>query len=641
MLAVKQLILMFAIITMGQIMEIDTVCKLSGKVTDSNGDALIGANVMLSTTLATITDIDGEYSFDNLVQGKYTVVVSYTGYATSSKEITISDTKPNVFDIVLEEGRLLEEVVVVGYKVPLISVDNTSQGTTTKGKKNKKSKSKNEVANSNNNTNLYPIPAQIPSNESYAKIKENVFVNTLDEALSTFSLDVDRAAYSNVKRFINMGTIPPSDAIRIEEMINYFDYDYPAPNGDDILAVQTSLTDCPWNSKHQLLHLGVQSKKIDLKDLPLSNLVFLIDVSGSMGQDNKLPLVISSFKMLLNQLRPDDRVAIVTYAGAAGVALPSTKASNKAVILQSLEDLQAGGSTAGAQGIITAYEIAVENFIEGGNNRVVLATDGDFNVGISDNGSLETLIEKKRKTGVFLSVLGYGMGNYKDDKMQILADKGNGNHAYINDSDEARKVLVNEFGGTMYTLAKDVKFQLEFNPNVVQAYKLVGYENRMLNKEDFNDDTKDAGELGMGHQMTAVYEIVPTGQQMTSEYNVDPLKYQSKILHSAGDLFTEELATIKFRYKDPNGDQSRKWEQIVLNEHKDIQNVDEDIRFSVAVAFGGLMLRNNELFTDVHFEKMIDLARTSKSKDSEGYKSEFVRLMNTTNEILKNGISAK
>lgn len=451
---------------------------------------------------------------------------------------------------------------------------------------------------------------------------------------------MDKAAYANVRRFINNGEKPPVDAVRIEEMINYFEYSYPSPKGDDIIAVSTTFTDCPWNVDMQLLHLGLQSKKIDFKDLPNSNIVFLIDVSGSMSSSNKLPLVISSFKLLLDQLRPEDRVAIVTYAGRAGVALPSTPASEKQKILDGLDRLSAGGSTAGAEGIITAYEIAVQNFIKGGNNRVVLATDGDFNVGISDNKSLETLIEEKRKTGVFLSVLGYGMGNYKDNKMQILADKGNGNHAYIDDIQEAGKVLVSEFGGTMYTLAKDVKFQIEFNPEAVQYYRLVGYENRMLAKEDFNDDTKDAGELGMGHQMTAIYEIITKGKEADKKSNVDELKYQNRSNISKSRAFANELGTIKFRYKAPDSDVSKKWEQVISNDCQKLSKSNSDVQFSTAVAFAGLLLRNSGSVQDKDYEDMIVLADNARGTDKDGYRAEFIRLMKTTKALHSKGLSA-
>ena len=366
-----------------------------------------------------------------------------------------------------------------------------------------------------------------------------------------------------------MGQRPPADAIRIEEVVNYFNYEYPQPTSEHPFEVITEVSDCPWNSDNRLLHVGMQGKKIPMENLPASNLVFLIDVSGSMNSPNKLPLLQSSFKLLVDQLREKDRVALVVYAGAAGVVLPSTHGLNKQKIKQAINQLSAGGSTAGGAGIQLAYGIAQQNFVEGGNNRVILATDGDFNVGTSSDSELVRLIEKKRESGVFLTVLGFGMGNYKDNKMQQLANKGNGNHAYIDNISEAKKVLVNEFGGTLFTIAKDVKFQIEFNPTKVQGYRLIGYENRMLAKEDFNDDKKDAGELGSGHTVTALYEIIPVGTKSEYLASVDDLKYQTnKISKSAKQ--NDELLTIKLRYKKPDGKKSQLIEKPLIDNQTDI-----------------------------------------------------------------------
>jgi Ca-activated chloride channel family protein len=392
--------------------------------------------------------------------------------------------------------------------------------------------------------------------EDYDNIVENKFLAATQNPLSTFSIDVDEASYSNVRRFLQNGGIPPAGAVRIEEMINYFDYDYAKPAGDDPFAVHTEISSCPWSPQHQLVHIGLQGKEIPIDILPSSNMVFLVDVSGSMNEPNKLPLVQASLNMLTDQLREKDRVAIVVYAGSAGLVLPSTNGTNKIKIKEAIDNLQAGGSTAGGAGIKLAYAIARENFITGGNNRIILATDGDFNVGASSDDELVRLIEKERQSGVFLSVLGFGMGNYKDNKMQQLADKGNGNHSYIDNINEAKKVLVSEFGSTLFTIAKDVKIQVEFNPAKVQAYRLVGYENRMLAAEDFNDDAKDAGELGSGHTVTALYEIIPVGVKDDFSKSVDPLKYQlndSRIIATGGN----EIMTIKLRYKKPDEDVSR------------------------------------------------------------------------------------
>ncbi|MBP9055592.1 MAG: von Willebrand factor type A domain-containing protein [Saprospiraceae bacterium] len=657
------------------------VNNLSGKVTDSkSGEVLIFATVKVFQAgkfiQRTETDIDGNYFFSAPPVGLIDIEVQYVGYeAIMIKNFEIKLGKDHRLDFKMNiDNNILNEVQIVAYKVPLVEIDNTSQGTTITAEKIRTLPTKSvdaitttvagvssstgaeiSVRGSRSNETVYfldgvrvngnlipqsEISNNTPNTESYTKINENQFKFVTDEPLSTFALDVDRAAYSNVRRMLNYGQLPPADAVRIEEMINYFQYNYPAPKDKDIIGVTTNFTDCPWNKELKLLHVGVQSKKMDVKKMPLSNIVFLIDVSGSMSDDNKLPLVIASCKILLEQLRPDDKVAIVTYAGHAGVALQSTKASEKAKIIAALDGLESGGSTAGAQGIITAYQIAKENFITKGNNRVILATDGDFNVGISDNQSLEKLIEEKRSTGIFLSVLGYGMGNYQDDKMQILADKGNGNHAYIDNMQEANKVLHNEFGGTMYTIAKDVKFQIEFNPATVSYYRLVGYENRMLNKEDFNNDAKDGGELGLGHQMTAIYEIGTTASAADGILSVDPLKYQSNSNKDKNLGNLDELATIKFRYKEPDADKSKKWEQVIKNTLVSQSELNDDVRFAIAVAYGGLLLRDGQTLSSKSFAPMIDMATAAKGKDDDGYRNEFIKLMRVADGIKSNTLSA-
>lgn len=470
----------------------------------------------------------------------------------------------------------------------------------------------------------YRVKPQIEQNtESYQEIIENTFKSTLEEALSTFSLDVDRASYSNVRRMLLNGNLPPKNAVRIEEMINYFNYEYDAPDSRDPIAMHSTLSECPWNSKHQLMHIGIQGKKIDTDDLPPSNLVFLLDVSGSMNSANKLPLVKSALKLLLNQLRPQDRVALVTYAGHAGVPLQSTPLSEKQKIIAALDNLYAGGSTAGAQGIKTAYEIAKQNFIKGGNNRVILATDGDFNVGVNSPKDLENLIEEKRKSNIFLSVLGFGTGNYKDHQMQVLANKGNGNHAYIDNMIEAQKILVNEFGGTMFTIAKDVKIQIEFNPAYVAAYRLIGYENRMLNKQDFNDDTKDAGEIGSGHSMTAIYEIIPPGVESNIYPNVDPLKYQKEQVDKSKLVYNNELATLKFRYKLPDEDQSKKIIHTIAPKANRIDKNPSEVNFAMAVAEFGMLLRGSKYSQQSSIEQIVELATVSNIPD----KQEFLNLV--------------
>lgn len=471
---------------------------------------------------------------------------------------------------------------------------------------------------------VYPgdVP-QIPHNtEEYKRIYENDYVSPQVEPLSTFSIDVDVASYANMRRFLNQSQMPYPDAVRIEEMINYFSYDYKAPKGKDPFSIYTEVAECPWNSEHQMLHIGLQGKRIETDNLPNSNLVFLFDVSGSMNSPDKLPLLKSAFRLLVNELKPEDRVSIVVYAGAAGMVLPSTSASEQSTILEAIEKLNAGGSTAGGEGIQLAYKVAKENFIESGNNRVIIATDGDFNVGPSSEGALVRMIEEKRKDGIFLSVLGFGSGNYKDSKMEMLADKGNGNYAYIDNILEAKKVLVTEMGGTLYTIAKDVKLQLEFNPAHVKGYRLIGYENRMLAAQDFNDDTKDAGELGSGHTVTALYEIVPHGAS-TDIASVDELKYQEK----AQDNSSSELLTVKFRYKQPDGDKSQLIEHPVSKTTQAFEKSSEDFQFSASVAGFGMILRGSEYKGDATYESVISWAKASKGADKQGYRTECIQLM--------------
>ncbi len=659
----KKLVILITILCSNFILTAQSGIK--GKVTDEKLEGLINANIRVMKkgvlVKGVVTDFDGNYTVQ-IDSGTYNIEVSYVGYKTETKSnVVVKKNITTFLDFKLVEGGVtLESVMIREYKNPIFLKENTSGARTVTNEEIAKMPTRNvnsiakaasginngdaNIKGSRSNATQYymdgiRVTNNMPNTESYASIKENRFVNSNSEQLSTFSLDVDRAAYSNVRRFINLGELPPTDAIRIEEMINYFSYKYAAPKNDDILNVQTSVVDCPWNKNHQLLHIGVQSKKIDREDLPPSNLVFLIDVSGSMNSPNKLPLVIQSFKILLDQLRPEDKVAIVTYAGNAGVALPSTFASNKTKILECLDQLQSGGSTAGAQGIITAYEIAEKNFIKEGNNRVVLATDGDFNVGVSDNKSLEKLIEEKRQSGVFLSVLGFGYGNYKDDKLQLLADKGNGNHAYIDDLQEAQKVFAKEFGGTIYTLAKDVKFQIEFNPSVVSNYRLIGYENRMLEKEDFNNDKIDAGELGMGHQMTAIYEIDLNEKGNKSVLNnVDELKYQPNVVKNSNQ-YSNELGTIKFRYKKPDSNISAKWDKVINN--KIDNKISEDVKFSIAVAYSGLLLRKSEYLVNGSFDNMIALANESKGNDGDGYKAEFIRLMELAKNLKPKEVATK
>ncbi len=462
------------------------------------------------------------------------------------------------------------------------------------------------------------------SNESYNDIVENEFKKTLDEHLSTFSIDVDGASYSNVRRYINNHQLPPKNAVRIEEFINYFDYELEAPDKDAEHPFNFSheIHDCPWNKSHQLLQITMKGQEIPKDDLPPSNLVFLLDVSGSMSDYNKLPLLKKGMKLLVNQLRAQDKVSIVVYAGSAGVVLEPTSGDRKNEIIEALDRLQSGGSTAGGEGINLAYKLAEEHFKKGGNNRIILATDGDFNVGISDQDELIKLIEEKRKTGVFLSVMGYGMGNLQDGTIEQIANKGNGNYSYIDNVMEAKKVMVNEFGGTMFTIAKDVKLQLEFNPAKVESYRLIGYENRLLKNEDFANDTIDAGELGAGHSIVALYELVPA--KATSNAIVKS-KYQKVEL-----VDSEEWMTIKFRYKTPTGTKSKLIEYPVTYEKR---SYSRNFLLSSSLAEFGLLLRDSEHKGKASFESAINHAHRAKGNDSRGYRAEFIRLLEMS-EIL-------
>ncbi len=520
----------------------------------------------------------------------------------NSKESTRNDKGPNAKPVA-GEVKLVEPGVVADEAEPYKSASGNGYA-------------KNDMATASYYWN--------PSTESYTKTPENDFRSVKASPLSTMSVDVDRASYSNVRRFLNEGQKPPEDAVRIEEMVNYFNYNYPQPQGTDPIAIVTELTDCPWQKGHKLLHIGMQAKKIDLEKLPPSNIVFLIDVSGSMDEPNKLPLLKSAFKMLVDNMRAKDMVSIVVYAGNAGLVLEPTSGDNKAKIKDALDQLQAGGSTAGGEGIQLAYKIAQEHFIKGGNNRVILATDGDFNVGMSGDNELEALITKEKEKGIFLTCLGFGMGNYKDSKMEVMADKGNGNYAYIDNIQEAQKTLVSEFGGTLFTVAKDVKAQIEFNPALVQAYRLVGYENRVLNTEDFKDDKKDAGDMGSGHCVTILYEIIPVGIKSDLLRESNDLKYQQT---TATASHNGELATVKFRYKKPDEDKSKEIVHLITNETKTVVSSTEDTRFSAAVAMFGMLLKNSKYKGESDYKDVIALAEAGKGDDKDGYRSEFVRLV--------------
>lgn len=605
---------------------------VSGTVTDEKGSPLPFVSVQVKgTTTGASGNSKGVYRL--VVPNSHaTLVFSAVGYET--KEVNINGL--SVVNVALKvSSTAAEEVVISGQGMKRVhnGLAGKVSGVQVRGQ----------------STGYAPMPDQTYyrvdkvdkdevgefNRDGYDKISENRFLKATDNPLSTFSIDVDAASYSNVRRFLTNGQLPPAGAVRIEEMVNYFNYSYPQPTNGDPFSINTEISDAPWNKEHKLVLIGLQGKKIPTQNLPASNLTFLIDVSGSMQSEDRLPLVKSSLKMLVDQLRQDDMLSIVVYAGAAGLVLPPTSGADKIKIKDAIDRLEAGGSTAGGAGLKLAYKVAAENFVKNGNNRVILCTDGDFNVGESSDDAMERLIEEERKGGVFLTVLGYGRGNYQDAKMQKLADKGNGNHAYIDGITEAKKVLVNEFGGTLFTIAKDVKLQVEFNPAKVQGYRLIGYENRMLAKEDFNDDKKDAGELGSGHTVTALYEVIPVGVKSSFLQKVDSLKYQSNITAFSPTSHTDEIMTVKFRYKAPDGDVSKLIEHAVKDNRIDIGSTSENFRFAASVAQFGMLLRNSEFKSTSSFDNVISLAKNAKGKDEEGYRSEFIKLAENAQSLAK------
>ncbi len=606
--------LMLAIVSLGATNA--QLIKVKGQVTDEAKNPTPSCMIIVKgTSNRTLSDVSGFYSID--AQKGDTLVFTYIGYENHEVKVTKSeinvklkvDTQPLEEVVMVHSSRkVTESIAPASPRIIQAKVSNAQPGIYIRG------------------TGL----RQTPNTEEYKAVAENRFFSALNDPLSTFSIDVDAASYSNMRRFVNQGQMPPADAIRTEELINYFSYNYAQPAGNDPVKITTEIAACPWNQQHRLVRIGLKAKEIANDKLPASNLVFLIDVSGSMWGPTRLELVKSSLKLLVNNLREKDRVAIVVYAGSAGEVLPSTSGADKQKIREALDKLTAGGSTAGGAGIQLAYNIARKNFMTGGNNRIILCTDGDFNVGVSSPEGLESMIERERKSGVFLTILGYGMGNYKDNRMQVLAEKGNGNHAYIDNLQEANKVLVHEFGGTLFTVAKDVKLQIEFNPAKVQAYRLVGYESRLLNKEDFNDDTKDAGEMGAGHVVTAFYEVIPVG--VKSNYgSVDALKYQKeKPVKTVGSA-SDEMLTVKMRYKRPDGDTSKKIEVPVID--TGVNKGSSDFRFAAAVAMFGQLLRESDFNGDATYDKVIELAKSALDNDEQGYRREFVRLAQTVNSM--------
>jgi Ca-activated chloride channel family protein len=597
--------------------------EISGVVTDHEGAVLPGATVTLTlsdgSVQTTVTNAKGEFAFKDLMPGTYRLQVDLAGFSSRTIEgLVVGIGRTQGLRLTMDIATVSETITVTA-ESPLVSVF-ASQVPSGEGL---------SVVEA---LNRVRAPSARFGTESYDYILDNPFQRATHYPLSTFSTDVDTASYSNMRRFLAERELPPKDSVRIEELLNYFDYRDPDPEGKDPIAVRLELAPCPWKTEHRLLAIGLKAREIDAGARAPLNLVFLVDVSGSMADDNKLPLVRSSLRMLTSSLRDDDAIAIVVYAGASGLVLPHTSGAERSKILDALGRLEAGGTTNGGEGIELAYRIASENYRKDSVNRVILATDGDFNVGISDEGALVRLIEEKAKSGVFLTVLGFGMGNYKDSALEKLADKGNGNYAYIDTAQEARKVLYEQATGTLVTVAKDVKLQIEFNPARVEAYRLIGYENRVLEAEDFLDDGKDAGDVGAGHRVTALYEIVPAGQSIDLP-EVSRLKYQRSARLSPA-ASTEEILTLKLRYKNPDGIKSREIQRILTEgDFRDLDDASKDFKWAAAVAAFGMTLRDSPYRGEWSFDEALALAREGLSEEGEGYRSEFLELVRSAREI--------
>ncbi len=611
---------------------------ITGTVTRAtDGKAIVGAVVRVDGTThgSASTAPAGTFIISAVNVGRYTLEVESIGYRKRSVSVKVIAGDTVRVDVALaatvERGR---ESVVRGGR------SDAAEGSVSVNPLDPAAPS---GASYKSNAMMAPLTAYQPqtvhgdvvtpdstaiSSEQYNPITENPFLVASTAPLSTFSIDVDAASYSNVRRFITDGTLPPTNAVRIEELVNYFDYAYPQPTGMDPFSITTDAAVCPWNPEHRLVLIGLQGRAAPAQDLPASNLVFLIDVSGSMSGPKKLGLVKKALRLLVNNLGERDRVSIVVYAGAAGLVLPSTPGSDREVIRAAIDQLQAGGSTAGGAGIQLAYETARRNFIDGGNNRVILCTDGDFNVGVSSQDDLVKLIEEKRKSGVFLSVLGFGGGNLQDGKMEQLADKGNGQYAYIDGEHEAEKVFVHELGATLLTIAKDVKIQVEFNPAEVRAYRLIGYENRMLATEDFDDDTKDAGELGAGHAVTVLYEIIPAFGDAGPNTEVPDLSdaTEQNIFRPAS-FRPSQLLEVKLRYKEPDAERSRLVYGPAIASDRAVSGASENLRFAAAVAAWGMVLRDSRYSNHVGYDTILDLARSAIGGDRYGYRKEFIDLV--------------
>ncbi|HTA61639.1 MAG TPA: von Willebrand factor type A domain-containing protein [Bacteroidia bacterium] len=621
------------------------------------------------------TDVDGNAYFKQLAADKYSVKVAYVGYATKEiKNITVTPNKTTYIQMPLSNssGVHLDEVMIMEYKTPMVDANTVSGSTiiresyqnmaakdvtnvisnqagvvlinngSSKQIRGARGGIKKVVADGegyNYSDNKAKSKAYDKVNEEYGSYKESTFNPARNQPLSTFAIDVDGASYSNARRVLQQGVLPQKDAVRVEEFINYFPYNYPQPKDDKPFSISTEYAACPWDKNHNLLQIGIKGKEIDAATSPASHLVFLIDVSGSMEDENKLPLLKRAFKLLVKQLRPKDRLSIVVYAGSSGMIIENASGDEKEQINQALDVLTAGGSTAGGDGINLAYKIAEQHFIKEGNNRVILATDGDFNVGLSSQKELEDLIVEKRNNGIYLSVLGFGEGNLKDSKMETLADKGNGNYYYIDNFTEARKVLVSQFGGTLYTIAKDVKIQIEFNPAFVKEYRLIGYDNRLLAAEDFNDDKKDAGELGSGHCVTALYEIIPAGSA-ESHAKIDELKYSKPTTESTNST---EMATVKFRYKNvkKTDTTSKLITQPIANQLQTADATSSNFKLAAGVTEFALLLRESEYKGASSFKQAIDLVNQSKAADPNGYIAGLLEMIKISSDLTDTKVSKK
>jgi Ca-activated chloride channel family protein len=606
--------------------------RVTGHVRDLQGAPLPHVQVLVGgTALNAVTDSAGSYLLQAVPEGSVELRAVLVGYKSERATITVRAGRTTTQDFTLQPSDLqlgeltVTDAVPEGIKVRgsrAVSRDEAAQ-MRTDGK---------AALPSAAATEPWRWQREPGNTEAYNRIEDNRFLTAAANPLSTFSVDVDAASYSNIRRFLSQGALPPADAVRLEELVNYFSYTYPDHTGNHPFAVATDVGPCPWAAEHRIVRIGLQAKRVATRDLPPSNLVFLIDVSGSMQSEDKLPLVKQAFRALVQELRSEDRVAIVVYAGAAGLVLPPTSGADKATILAAIDRLEAGGSTAGGAGIKLAYDVARENYLAEGNNRVILATDGDFNVGVSSDAEMIRLVETRREEGTFLTVLGFGTGNLKDSKMEQIADKGNGHYAYIDNFREAHKVFVREFGGTLFTVAKDVKIQVEFNPARVQAYRLLGYENRTLAKEDFADDKKDAGEMGAGHTVTALYEVVPVGATPVALAG-DSLTYQQVTLRETASR-TPELLTVKLRYKDPKGSRSRLLSTPVVDRG---EKSSSDLGFASAVAAFAMVLRNSEHRGDASYDLVLRLAREARGEDQEGYRAEFISMVERARTLSAGG----